>query len=211
MRHPVWIDVGTDRMRLGRGGLVESDAHRVRLHGRHPPARQYLPSVRTGFRAAYFAIHRKRRQLASDLKLLRHFDALELRVLLRDSATYARLHLHLLHPEFLEDGLDRSIELEWLARPLSVVANSRAGRSLEARARVYEHEWRAMEQLDVPHFGTSAWRRLSGGHRDEQLPFSGKRDAGVLRRRLASLSRSDCRRQLATIARSLRGASGRSR
>ena len=27
------------------------------------------------------------------------------------------MHLHLLHPEFLEDALDRSIELEWLAQP----------------------------------------------------------------------------------------------
>jgi lantibiotic modifying enzyme len=72
-----------------------------------------------------------RRRLISDDRLLRKFDDLELRVLVRGTATYTRLQLRLLHPEFLRDGVDRSIELEWLARPLTGTTSPQKGRTLE--------------------------------------------------------------------------------
>jgi lantibiotic modifying enzyme len=132
--------------------------------------------------------------------VLERFNRLELRVLLRDSATYGRLHLHLLHPEFLEDGLDRSIELEWLARPLCIRA-----RPSQGRVRVYERERVAMERLDLPHFDTTAWREMRHDPQTEEAKaFGGKRDARIVRRRLAALSPEACRRQLALIVRSVR-------
>ena len=127
--------------------------------------------------------------------MLQAFDGLELRVLVRNTATYTRIHLHLLHPEFLTDGLDRSIELEWLARPLSGTKTPQQG-----RARLYDHEWRAMENLDVPHFSTRAWKALEHSPEDlDMLPLCGERDSRVLRRRLGNLSPADCARQVAII------------
>ncbi len=72
-----------------------------------------------GFEEAYSCLLSNRREILANEELLNGFDSLELRVLVRDSATYSAIHLRLLYPEFLTDGLDRSIELDWLARPLS--------------------------------------------------------------------------------------------
>ena len=110
------------------------------------------------------------------------------------------MHLHLLHPELLEDALDRSVELEWLARPLCIRTNPSRG-----RVNVYEHERTAIERLDVPHFNTSAWRAM--GHSpatEEAKVFGGKRRTRLLRQRLAALSRAACRNQLALVTRSVR-------
>ena len=132
--------------------------------------------------------------------LLNGFDGLELRVLVRDSATYSAIHLRLLYPEFLVDGLDRGIELDWLARPLSARAKPQ-----KARLELYERERAAMENLDIPHFGTSMWKRLEqlSSVRDTLLP-NGRRDSTVLRERLAILSAEDRESQVAALTASIR-------
>ena len=110
------------------------------------------------------------------------------------------MHLHLLHPELLEDALDRSVELEWLARPLCIRTNPSRG-----RVNVYEHERTAIERLDLPRFNTSAWRAM--GHSpatEEAKVFGGKRRTRLLRQRLAALSLAACRNQLALVTRSVR-------
>jgi lantibiotic modifying enzyme len=131
--------------------------------------------------------------------LLRAFDSLELRLLLRNTMTYQQLQRHLLHPEFLENALDRSIELEWLARPLCTRRKPARG-----RVKVYELERAAMEQLDVPHFTTSTWQAMRHHPASEEIKsFGSKRDSRTLRRRLAGLSRTGYQRQLALITRSV--------
>jgi lantibiotic modifying enzyme len=127
-------------------------------------------------------------------------DSLDLRILIRDTSTYTGLQLRLLHPEFLRDGLDRSIELEWLARPLSGTESPAKGRRL-----VYERERTAMELLDVPHFVTSEWRNTEDITDDDELMLlCGKRDSSVLQRRLANFSPAHCARQLSTIEEAVR-------
>ncbi|HEY7292346.1 MAG TPA: type 2 lanthipeptide synthetase LanM [Vicinamibacterales bacterium] len=198
LRFPVWHYVNTDQMMFSEGVPRERQLHRVQIGERRPSASAYLRQFKDGFRAAYDCLLANRRELLAD-PFLEKFDRLNLRVLLRDSSTYGRLHLHLLHPEFLEDGADRSIEIEWLARPLCI----RNGVS-RGRVRVYEHERQAMERLDLPHFDTLTWRRMAhAASTQEARTFGGRRDARALRRRLEGLSQKDCRNQLALITRSL--------
>ena len=199
LRLPKWRQINTDQMNYSESVLREKEFHRVQVGDQMPTVAEYLSSFRHGFRTAYECLLSHWRSLARDMSL-KAFDRLELRVLLRDSATYAQLHLHLLHPEFLEDALDRSIELEWLARPLCIRTKPSRG-----RVKIYELERAAMEQLDLPHFKTSAWNAMQH-HRTtgEAKFFGGKRDSHTLRRRLASLSRTACQSQLAIITRSVR-------
>jgi type 2 lantibiotic biosynthesis protein LanM len=199
LRFPMWRQINTDQMSLSEGTPREREFHRVQMGDQMPTVAEHLSSFRQGFRAAYECVLAHRRSLAREPSL-KTFDGLELRVLLRDSATYGQLQLHLLHPEFLEDAIDRSIELEWLARPLCIRT-----KPLRGRANVYELERAAMEQLDLPHFNTSAWHAMQHHPAtDEAKVFGGKRDSRTLRRRLAGLSRTACRRQLALMTRSVR-------
>jgi len=201
LRVPAWTSINTDQMCLSEDAGSPSPAlNRVRLAERLPPVSDHLPAFLDGFREMYACLLTNRQKLLADEQMLQAFDGLELRVLVRNTATYTRIHLHLLHPEFLTDGLDRSIELEWLARPLSGTKTPQQG-----RARLYEHEWRAMENLDVPHFNTRAWKALEHSPDDlDMLPLCRERDSRVLRRRLGNLSPADCARQLAIIEAAVR-------
>jgi lantibiotic modifying enzyme len=191
-----WTAINTDQMTCSEEPSAPiSITHRAQLAGALTSVADHLQAFLKGFKEMYWCLLVNREALLANEAMLNGFDRLELRVLLRDSETYARLHLHLLHPEFLKDGIDRSIELEWLARPLSGTTRPQQG-----RIRLYEAERTAMESLDIPHFSMSAWCEMGHTADDPDLWLLGaERDSRVLRRRLASLSPADCSRQLAAI------------
>jgi len=199
VRGLVWHSINTDQMRLESetGGSV-SGSHRPRLGGAGPSVRDHLPALITGFRQAWACLHANRGAIAADDSWRDLIQELELRTLLRGTTTYTRIQLRLLHPEFLEDGIDRSIEIDWFARPLS-------GPHLPSpdRVRVYESERTAMEKLDVPRFVTSMWRDVTDdGDPDLQL-LCAPRNVNVLLRRLADMTDDECANQVALITRSI--------
>jgi type 2 lantibiotic biosynthesis protein LanM len=194
VRHVWWRSINTDQMALSQDERFPvSTAHRVRLNDQIPSAASYLPALLAGFEEVYSLMVSQRERLLCDEEFMSSFDNLELRVLVRNTTTYTRLQLHLLHPEFLKDGLDRSIELEWLARPLSGPLLSLP------RQQIYDIERRSMESLDVPHFVSSLWKGTESSPESDLLFLWGDRDSRVFRRRLAGLSPEDCSEQLATI------------
>ncbi len=198
LRFPVWHHVNTDQMTLTDGAPQETEQHRVRLNGELVNASSHVRELKAGFRDGYACLMKHRRALLAE-PFLSNIDRLELRLLLRDSATYGQMHLHLLYPEHLEDGIDRSIEIEWLARPLCIRAMPSAG-----RVAVYAHERDAMERLDLPLFTTKTWRAMRHDpSTQEAQAFGAPRDSKALRARLTRLSEQDCRRQLAAITRAL--------
>jgi lantibiotic modifying enzyme len=119
-----------------------------------------------GFEEMYAHLLRSRDNLLTDEVTLAMFDNLELRTLLRSTATYTRLQLRLLHPEFMVNGIDRSIELEWLARPLTGPTSFKCDRQ-----HIYDHEREAMEKLDVPIFTTAFADLVSDEDSDPDLAF----------------------------------------
>lgn len=201
IRVQAWQSINTDQMMLSGDTKFEAPLnHRVRLDGKLPSAADHLPVFLEGFKQVYDCLLKNREQLLSDGRLLTSFDNLDLRILVRSTSTYTRIHLHLLHPEFLRDGIDRSIEIEWLARPLSGTPEPSEGRKL-----LYELERAAMENLDIPHFSTLTWSNLEQKPGDEDLAFLyKKRDSRVIERRLASLSPNDFIRQVAIIEKAVR-------
>ncbi len=192
--HVGWQSINTDQMTLAQEeSFPAPTAHRVRLGERLPSAADHLSALLAGFAEVYSLMMRHRERLFSDEEFMGGFDRLELRVLVRNTTTYTRLQLHLLHPEFLEDGLDRSIELEWLARPLS-------GPQLSwSRQQIYDLERNSMESLDIPHFLSSMWNGTEPSSENDLIFLWGDRDSRVFRRRLAGLCPADCCRQLAAI------------
>lgn len=191
-----WQGTNTDQMVLTeRTAPTRPMAHRVRLNNELRSLLDYLPIFVDGFKELYSCLLMNRRKLVSDEQLLKSFDDLELRILVRNTHTYTRLLLHLLHPEFLRDGIDRSIELDWLAKPLSGPRKPE-----KARATIYEIERTAMEALDIPHFRSSSGKYIVKSSTDPDiLVLFGKRNSSVLRRRLAGLSETDRSRQVEKV------------
>jgi hypothetical protein len=172
--------------------------HRVRLGDSAPTALEHLDALRRGFATAYRCFLASRDELSADDAVRAALSGLELRVLLRDTRTYARLLLYLLQPELLRNGLDRSIEIEWLARPLGIELRS------EARASIYEAERRALEAQDVPRLTTTMWDALPTAEQDRDLLALGYgRTPNTFCARIAALSESDLEEQLAVIERAV--------
>jgi lantibiotic modifying enzyme len=199
--HWSWQSVNTDQMMLSeQTSLKPTSAHRVRFGNTLPSALDKLPMLLAGFKEVYACFLSNKKRLLDDVALLNAFDNLELRILVRSTMTYARLQLRLLHPEFLKDGVDRSIELDWLARPLCRPVSPE-----EHHRQMYECERTAMENFDIPHFRTSAWRHLEDLPEEAELAsLFRKRDSSMIKRRLAILGPDDCSRQLAIIENTLR-------
>jgi type 2 lantibiotic biosynthesis protein LanM len=197
VRSLTWRSVNTDQMvALDDNGVTSHAAHRVRCGDTLPPLVDHLDAFLAGFRTGYRGLLRLRAVLAGDPELLSALEGLRLRVLVRDTTTYTQLQLHLLHPEFLADGLDRSIELEWLARPLVAGAVPSPGRQL-----LYELEWRDMEALDIPYVDSATWREIINAcaQGDDLRAISPEREPKVLLHRLASLDEGDLGRQIMMI------------
>lgn len=195
-----WQAINTDQMKLSEAAKNEAPlTHRVRLADQLPSVAEYQLSFLSGFKEIYFCLLENRSLLLADDNLLTTFDNLDLRILVRGTATYTRLHLFLFHPEFMKDGIDRSIELEWLARPLSGTIAPSEGREL-----LYACERTAMESLDIPHLSTPLWKKIEHNPADEDLwLLYGERDSRVIRQRFASLSSQDYQTQTEIIEESI--------
>jgi len=193
VRPRIWKHINTDQMELVQDVSPEvSNLNRPRLLGKTVSASDYRSSIESGFDETYKLILRCNEELAANRSLMRRFDGLDLRVLVRGTQTYSRLLLHLLNPEFLTNGLKRSVELEWLARPLTGSRTSAKDRQV-----VYLLEIAALEKQDIPIFSASQWTREDFVGDDSDIcRLWRKRDAQCLRRRLRSLNLCDMQRQL---------------
>jgi lantibiotic modifying enzyme len=198
---PAWRNINTDQMmRTTSAAEGPGMDHRVRLGDAWPTALDYLDALLDGFVAGYRCFLQGREELSADSEVKAALSGGGLRVLLRDTANYARLLLYLLQPKFLRDGLDRSIEIEWLARTLTAVNPSPA-----ARLSIYDIERRAMEVQDIPHFTVSVWRAITGACPDQDLRALGNgRGPETLYHRLGTLSETDLQKNMAIIAEAVR-------
>lgn len=115
-------------------------------------------AVIAGFEASYRYLMADRAALTAPDGPLAPLRSTPVRFLLRHTRVYGRLLDKLAHPRYLRDGLDRSLALDALARPL--LTGHAASISWEA----LDAEIRDLETLDVPLFLSDPVRRnLDGG------------------------------------------------
>jgi type 2 lantibiotic biosynthesis protein LanM len=201
IRRRSWLRVNSDQMHLSDPLSVSASMrHRPLFEHITPSVQDYSVALIAGFEEMYTHLMHCRDSLLSNQAVLGMFDDLESRVLLRGTASYTHMQLRLLHPEFMASGIDRSIELEWLARPLSGPVSHKCD-----RRRIYEHERDPMEKLDVPTFTTAFAGLASDEGSDPDLAFlRARRDASFVRERLAQLNLADCNRQVELIKQAIR-------
>jgi lantibiotic modifying enzyme len=110
---------------------------------------QYLEHLAAGFEAFYrFLIQKRQALLASPVFAV--LQGQPVRFLFRTTNVYSVVLQKALAPEFLQDGVDRSIELDILARGFLTSPNKPSNWS------IFHAELSALEKSDIPHFITNS-------------------------------------------------------
>jgi type 2 lantibiotic biosynthesis protein LanM len=197
-RRLTWRCVNTDDMDIAYEDVVsEAEQSHVSIGDGVSTAAEHEHDVVRGFERVYRLLLSRRASLLAEGGPLESLRNAELRVLLRDTSSYARLYSRLLHPEFLRDGAVRSIELEILARP---VFPGRGARLSALNRSIHASERAAIEQLDVPLFMTQAGSRaLRDAHRVLESEYFGRPGFEHVCERIEQLSAADLERQVRFI------------
>jgi type 2 lantibiotic biosynthesis protein LanM len=148
--HAHWENVNTDRMKVVYlSSSMEAQVNRPMLDGDLVSAEDHVAEIRCGFTEVYRELLVRRDLLLAEDGPLNGFRGLKLRCLLRMSKAYGQLLNRRMHPEFLRDGADGSIELERLARDFLVLDPDP---DYAPPWGIYRAEVDALERLDFPYF-----------------------------------------------------------
>jgi type 2 lantibiotic biosynthesis protein LanM len=142
-----WKNINTDSMSLGYedGGML-SFANSPSLNSVNLSLGDYIEEFVSGFQQMYrFLLEQRNTLLRIDNPLVALAHQ-RVRFIFRNTNIYAFVLQKTLHPKFLRDGADRSIELDILSRALL------AADSKPFIWPILKAEQQALEQLDIPYF-----------------------------------------------------------
>lgn len=149
-QHLTWVDINTNRMRLVHStSHSEPERNLPILKGEVVSARNHLKELTSGFATVYRLLLARRDELLAAGGVIDRFRGLKLRMVLRATRVYGMVSQRLLHPEFLRDGADRSIELDRMAWPFLAVPPPTEARAVWG---IYRAELEAIERSDIPFF-----------------------------------------------------------
>lgn len=158
---PRWEHINTDRMTLEYGPVTTgAQANRPMLDGAFLPLEEFTAEVIAGFQQMYRFLLEHREALLAAESPLHALARQEVRFVYRATREYFSIAHKLLHPIYLRDGADRSMQLELLGR--AVVPLEGSSRDNGERSRwwsVFAAERQGMEQADIPFFTARASSR----------------------------------------------------
>ncbi|QLE40179.1 type 2 lantipeptide synthetase LanM [Nostoc sp. C052] len=191
-----WTAVNTDQMALTLQDIAiePSFSHMPMLDGKPANLINSIESVAEGFQQLYYFLLEKRELLLAENSPLKAMANQTIRFLFRRTNIYAKILKQLAHPNYLKDGVDRSIRLEVLKRSAAMEANQPKFWSM------IDVERQSMEQLDIPMFTLQSDREiltLSSQQQVEQF-FEGS-GFDLMWQRLQSLSLADMSMQVQYI------------
>ncbi|MGA7217785.1 MAG: type 2 lanthipeptide synthetase LanM family protein [Candidatus Sulfotelmatobacter sp.] len=200
---PRWEHINTDRMcvRLETGKLAPR-ANAPHLENRPVRLTDHTEELLAGFEEMYGLLIKLRPQLLDRDSPLFSLGTKQVRYVFRPTRTYALMQINLTSPQYLRDGVDRTVYIEHLARA-STPQDERYG-DIPPYWPLLEVEEAAMELGDVPHFTArpdSDAVRLPSGKRIEGA-FS-EPSLSLVVKRIEAMGDTDRKHQVGLIRASL--------
>lgn len=154
----------------------------------------YMDEIVEGFEQMYrFLIEQRSTLLLADGPLAK-LQAQQVRFIFRDTQVYSVVLQKSLAPKFLQNGVDRSIELNILSRAFLT------GEDKPKAWPILRSELRAMEQLDIPYFGAKSDNDdLTIGVEQPIEQFFKESSHSQVLKRLRELNETDLAQQVAII------------
>lgn len=194
-RVPRWKAINTDEMHLAYEEVkLAVQANVPTLHGVALCPNDYLEEIVTGFRQMYHFLSDRRAALLADRNFLTALQAQQIRFIFRPTNFYHVLLEKTLNPEFLRYGVERSIELDIICQTCLT-----SGQKPQAWA-ILRSELQALEQLDIPYFGTSCSSdALTIGLKQPIEKYFKQPSYNQFLRRLQNLNETDLASQIGII------------
>ncbi|MEG3860873.1 type 2 lanthipeptide synthetase LanM family protein, partial [Microcoleus sp. herbarium12] len=154
-----WEFVNTDNMHQAYKTVAIPVQKNVPILNEVPLSpNDYLEELVEGFEQMYhFLLEHREALLAGEFSSLKNsssplaaLEAQQVRFVFRNTKVYAVILNNALSPQFLKNGLDRSIELDILARAFLTTESKPLTWS------ILHSELKAMEQLDIPYFAADS-------------------------------------------------------
>lgn len=148
---PLWCHTNSDAMKRDSQQMVIDVKSSVpRLNGTYLKATDYVDEVVTGFKQMYLFLSDKKDELLAPHSPLHNLTRQKVRYILRNTKFYTSILQTLLEPEYLRDGVDRSIEIDVVSR-MSLDTGKKA-----IHWPLVKFETAALEQMDIPFFAMGA-------------------------------------------------------
>lgn len=189
-----WQSVNTDDVHKGFDKIIlPSNANEAILNGVALSPNNYIDQLVEGFEQMYrFLIEQRSTLLANGF--LAKLEAQQVRFILRNTRVYGLVLQKSLAAKFLQNGVDRSIELDILSRAFT------HGEHKPKVWSILQSELRAMEQLDIPYFGAkSNSDRLTEGVEQPIEGYFKESSYSQVLKRLRSLNEIDLTQQVEII------------
>jgi class II lanthipeptide synthase len=156
---PLWEFINTDRMTMRHRQVETRSALNLPMFaGNKLRVHEYADELIAGFRQMYRLLLTHRQALLAPAGPLSHFSHQQVRFIFRGTRVYSAFEQKLLAPKYLRDGVDRGLQLEYLARAL---LDSDTPASDQAKPpnwwSIYAAEREALEQADIPYFTAMSW------------------------------------------------------
>jgi type 2 lantibiotic biosynthesis protein LanM len=165
MRRLIWEKVNQDTMRpTYQEETPKCQQNTLWLDDRKVCPGEYTEELVTGFEKMYRCLLENRAALLAPDGLLTLFAGRSNRFLFRPSDVYGQLLMRTIHPKLLQQGIDRSIELESLARVFLALSEKPAHWS------IFTAEITALERMDVPFFTANSSSDALSVEEGEDVP-----------------------------------------
>lgn len=194
-RVPRWKAVNTDEMHLAYEKVeLNVQANVPILHGVALSPNDYLEEIVMGFRQMYEFLSDRRSALLANHDFLTLLQTQQIRYIFRPTNFYHLLLEKTLVPEFLRCGIERSIELDIVCQTCLTSEQKPLAWG------ILRSEIQALEQLDIPYFGTSCSSdALSIGLKQPLEKYFKQPSYNQFLKRLQNLNQTDLANQIGII------------
>jgi type 2 lantibiotic biosynthesis protein LanM len=194
-RRPYWKSINTDNMHFAYETVTVLAQKNVPfLNGVALSPNDYLEELIEGFEQMYRFLIKQRETLLKDDSPLSGLQAQRVRFVFRATQVYGVVLQKTFTPQFLRNGIDRSIELDILSRAFLIAKDKPKAWS------IFHSELRAMEQLDIPYFGANSDSDdLTFGLEQPLEKYFKEPSYNQIISRLQKLNETDLARQVAII------------
>ena len=143
-----WNNINSDAMTLSYVYKTKKTHSNIPFLNKTPQLpNDYIEEIVSGFRKMYSVLLEKKTEILEPKNPFNHFSKQQVRFVFRATRTYGAILRKILHPKYMLNGIDRSIQLDLLRKEALLLYSEKP-----FFWEIIKYELSALEQHDIPSF-----------------------------------------------------------